>query len=163
MEASAENSPPRVAVELTNAADHDVVVSGGATAPFTTYRSTEDDLAAVPADRQYVSSEDRDGLIPESRDGCWRVRSNILIAAIGIQLGLDPGESATTEFSILAGLSTADCPRAGSYRFENEIGVFDGRAEPGSRSRRELLFEFTVERTADGGIASVAGRIRPAP
>lgn len=160
-QSSPKESPPRVAVELTNPLDHDIVVEGGATVPFSSYWSTEGDLIAVPDDRRYVGTPGDDGLIPASRDGCWRVRSNIVVAAIGRQLALGPGERTTTRFSVLAGSSTTDCPGGGSYRFENTIRVYDGRAEPGSRSGRKLVLEFTIERTPDSGIASVSQEIRP--
>jgi hypothetical protein len=153
---SPAESPPRVAVELTNETDHSIVVADGALLPFTNFHSTDGALALVPDDREYVFPVNGDQLIPMSRGDCWTLGANIAVNDIGLQTALESGESATTNFSVLAS-SSDPCPDAGTYRFENTVSVRDGRGNPGSAPSNELTLSFTVERTADGRIMDASG------
>lgn len=155
---SPEDSPPRVAVDLANETDHEVVVGDGALLPFTNFHSTDGALALVPDDREHVFAVNGDRLIPESRDDCWKLGANVAVNDIGLQTALEPRASATTSFRILAS-SSNPCPDAGTYRFENTVSVRDGRSDPGSAQSSDLDLSFTVERTADGRITEASGTI----
>ena len=156
LDGSPAGNPPRVGVELTNETDHRVVVSDGASLPFTNFHSTDGALGLVPDDREYVFPVNGDQLIPRSRGDCWTLGANIAVNDIGLQRALDPRASATTSFSVLAS-SSDPCPEAGTYRFENTVSVRDGRADPGSAPSNELTLLFTVERTTDGRITDASG------
>lgn len=159
LRASTNESPARITVTLANAADRDVRLHGGGNLPFSTYWSDGGGLLLIPDDRQHVRRKDGDagGFVPESRtNGCWQSKAMVVAEAIGVEAILGPDESVSSDFTVLA---DSECPPAGTYTFENEIAVNDGRAR--ATPLRELVVELALERNADGDVTSSSATVQP--
>lgn len=153
LRSSAADSPPRVAVEVTNTADIEVRLSGGATLPFTSYWAEDGPLVALPDDTEYVGG----ATVPDERtDGCWRADSKIKVAAIGLMEMLPAGASVSTNFTVVTGVDADECAVGDEFTFENQLSV---DAEHWSTGYG-VDVELTVVRNEAGDVTSASATLR---
>lgn len=160
VDGSPDESPPRVAVELSNVVDYEIRFTGGTAFPFTSFTSVGGDLYAIPPGVDGVSPHgDAASIVPDDRDGCWRAATNWKVIDIAIQETLAPDETATLEFDVLAAADTDACPATESYMFRNEVLATDARNEDRGDPAQQFTLQLTVERAADGRITAASGTI----
>ncbi|WP_248518075.1 hypothetical protein [Salinarchaeum laminariae] len=114
-----DDSPAKIAVELTNVSDSSATYGFGISPPwggvFAEHVQQEATLIFVPDYREHVGSE---GLIPQrATDGCWRAQSLYSGEDIGLTATVDPAETIREEYTILAAEGSA-CLTQGTYRSE---------------------------------------------
>jgi|AntRauMinimDraft_4_1070384.scaffolds.fasta_scaffold00015_82 hypothetical protein len=160
VDGSPTESPPRVAVELTNGADYGVRFTDGTAFPFTNFTSVGGDLYAIPPGVDGVSPlGDAASIVPDDRGDCWRATTNWKVIDIAVQKTLSPGESAPLEFDVLAAADTESCPTEGSYAFQNELLATDARNENRDGPEQQFTLQFTVERGSDGELTAASGTV----
>jgi len=153
LQSSAADSPPRVGVGVTNTADGEVRLSGGATVPFSSYWAEDGPLVALPDDREYV----RGPSIPnEKTDGCWRADSNVRREDIGLTDVVPTGESVSTRFTLLTAVDADGCAVGDEFTFENQLSV---DAEHWSTGYG-VDVELTVARSEAGDVSSASATLR---
>jgi hypothetical protein len=153
LQSSAADSPPRVAVEVTNTPEVEVRLSGGATLPFSSYRAEDGPLVALPDDREYV----RGPSVPnEKTDGCWRADSNVLREDIGLMEAVPAGGSTSTRFTLLTAADAEECAVGDEYAFEHSLGVDSDHWSTGYG----VDVELTVARNEAGDVSSASATLR---
>lgn len=106
--------PARLEVAFTNDGDDARTFAFGSLVPWDAIRGTHDDGSAT-----LLLSPDA-GVTPEEpSDGCWQATDGVVLSAVMREETLDPGETASREFRVLAAYDSQNCHPTGTYRFED--------------------------------------------
>jgi hypothetical protein len=126
--------PARVEVAFTNEADESRTFQFGSLVPWDgIYGAGRDGNASLLL-------APTDGVVPgEPTDGCWRATDGIALPAVMRSETLDPGETVSREYALLAAHDSDACHPPVTYRFESEHYLGGGWG-----------FDVTVDRTDDG-------------
>lgn len=121
-----DESPARIAFELTNTGDSAQEYTFGFSPPFSPspaeHVDTDEALLTIPDDREYLSGGSE--FVPEEpTDGCWRALSSYGADDIGRSRAISPGETLREEYTVLAH-PHGDCLVPGTYRSEKEYAAF---------------------------------------
>ncbi|MCQ4334973.1 hypothetical protein KM295_16095 [Natronomonas sp. F2-12] len=154
-----ETHPARIHVTLTNTLETQVILSTGATPPFTSYvsgsKSDETRLVLVPDVSEAESPLDWIGEtnpIPTSAEnGCWNVTQDVQIEEIGAEIKLEQGESSSQRYDIY-GYQNDSCPSPGAYPFEDTLGAFRGQLSDDT-TEHEVALGFTVTLDEDQSLS----------
>jgi hypothetical protein len=159
---SPKSSPPRVSVAL-EPDGRDVRFAGGTALPFTSFRSTDDALLAVPPDEGGVSPRgDRETIVPDARDGCWRATTNVKTTMELAYETLSPGEAATLDLTVLAAPDADACPVDATYTFQNKLGALPADSPRDDEFATRFTLTYTLTRDTDGRVTEASGRVEPA-
>ena len=150
-----EGHAARIQVSLTNTLETPLILSTGATPPFTSYlsgsRSDDNRLILVPDVSEDESplawTGETDPLPGSTENGCWNVSQEVLIEDIGAEVQLDQGETSRQEYAVY-GYQNDPCPSSGAYQFEDTLRLIRGQPSADS-TEHEATLEFTV--TLDEG------------
>lgn len=128
------DSPPKVAVRLTNGSDQ--MLRFGPYQPLSTPAAKNEDSSAelllIPEElwdgdvRYYVPEQGGvDDYVPETRQsGCWTATSEIrMIRQQAVHMDLPQGESVASTYNILNAPQNETCFPAGTYRVEDTLGA----------------------------------------
>jgi len=145
-----ETHTARIHVTLKNTLETQVILSTGATPPFTSYlsgsQSDENRLILVPDVSEDESPLDWIGEtnpIPTSAEnGCWNVTQDVEINDIGAEIQLNQGEISGQQFDVY-GYQNDSCPSTGAYQFEDTLRIFRGSPSD-DNSEHEVALEFTI-------------------
>lgn len=110
----AADHPARLRVAFTNDADDARTFTFGSLVPWDALRGTSEGENAT-----LLLSPDA-GVTPDGPTGdCWRATDGVVLPAVMREQTLDPGETASREFGVLAAHDSQRCHPAGTYRFED--------------------------------------------
>jgi hypothetical protein len=154
-----ETHPARIHVTLTNTLETQVILSTGATPPFTSYlsgsKSDENRLVLVPDVSESESPLDWIGEtnpIPTSAEnGCWSVTQDVQIEEIGAEIKLERGESSSQRYDMY-GYQNDPCPSPGVYPFEDTLRAFGGQLSDDT-TEHEVALGFTVTLDEDQSLS----------
>lgn len=115
------DQPARLEVAFTNDADESRTFMFGSLVPWDTILGENVDgpgtLLLAPTD----------GVVPdEPTDDCWRATDGVALPAVMQEEKLEPNETVTGEFHVLAAHDSEECHPPGTYRFEDENYLDDG-------------------------------------
>ena len=154
-----ETHPARIHVTLTNTLETQVILSTGATPPFTSYlsgsNSDENQLVLVPDVSEAESPLDWIGEtnpIPTSAENrCWNVTQDVLIEEIGAEIKLGQGESSSQHYDMY-GYQNEPCLSPGAYPFEDTLRAFSGQVSD-ETTEHEVALGFTVTLDEDQSLS----------
>ncbi|WP_353634023.1 hypothetical protein ABSL23_12940 [Halobacterium sp. NMX12-1] len=113
--------PARLEVAFTNDADDARTFTFGSLVPWDAIRGTRED-----GDATLLLSPDA-GVTPEEpSDDCWQATDGVALPAVMREETLDPGETASREFRVLAAHDSEECHPTGTYRFEDDNYLGEG-------------------------------------
>jgi hypothetical protein len=115
------DQPARLEVAFTNDADEARTFSFGSLVPWDTV------LGKNAEGQGTLLLAPDDGVVPEEpSDDCWQATDGIALPAVMREETLDPGETVTGEFHVLAAHDSDECHPIGTYRFEDENYLDEG-------------------------------------
>jgi hypothetical protein len=104
--------PARLEVAFTNDADETRTFTFGSLVPWDAIRGAHED-----GDATLLLSPDA-GVAPDEPTGdCWQATDGVVLAAVMREEALDPGETASREYRVLAAHDSQNCHPTGTYRF----------------------------------------------
>lgn len=124
IEPFSDESPARIRFEFTNVSEQRQEYGFGFSPPFSPYPADHLDadaaLLVLPDDREHITPHEGSQFVPEEpTDGCWRARTGYGANDIGRGRELDPGETLSGEYTLLAS-PEGDCLALGTYRTEQD-------------------------------------------
>lgn len=149
----------QIQISLTNTLETPIILSTGATPPFTSYlsgsRSDDNRLILVPDvsddESPLAWTGETDPLPGSTENGCWNVTQEVLIEDIGAEVQLDQGETSRQEYA-LYGYQNDPCPSSGAYQFEDTLRLIRGQPSADS-TEHEVTLEFTVTLDEDQSLS----------
>ncbi|MFB6071663.1 MAG: hypothetical protein ABEJ88_01710 [Halobacterium sp.] len=109
-----DDHPASLAVAFTNEADEARTFQFGSLLPWDALRGP-----AVDGDGVLLLSPGA-GVVPDSPDGgCWRATSGVALPMVVRTPTLDPGETVSRTFDVLAAHDSPSCLEPGTYRFSD--------------------------------------------
>ena len=113
--------PATLRVAFTNTADEAREFAFGSLVPWDGIRGDHQDgtssLLLAPGDNVVPDTPDED---------CWQATDGLALPAVMRTATLDPDETVSTEFNVLATHDSQNCIQPGSYRFEKENYLDEG-------------------------------------
>lgn len=115
------DQPARLEVAFTNDANEARTFTFGSLVPWDTILGENVDgpgrLLLAPGD----------GVVPEEpSDDCWQATDGVALPSVMRDETVDPGETVTGEFHVLAAHDSEECHPIGTYRFEDENYLDEG-------------------------------------
>lgn len=122
-----EQNPARLQIRFTNKGESSRQFRFGSSPPLSEYAGERIDgggeLVLVPDNMRNVSIKDQndDGelrIIPEKpTDSCWQIEDQIIGQDVLVPRTLNPGESVTETYTVLAGADNTSCIISGDFQF----------------------------------------------
>lgn len=115
------DQPARLEVAFTNDAEDARTFAFGSLVPWDTILGEKvdgpEELLLAPGD----------SVVPdEPTADCWQATDGVALPAVMQEETLEPSETVTGEFHVLAAHDSGECHPIGTYRFENENYLDDG-------------------------------------
>jgi hypothetical protein len=113
--------PARLEVAFTNDADDTQTFAFGSLVPWDAIRGTHEDNEAA------LLLSPNAGVTPdEPSDDCWQATDGVALPAVMYEETLDPDETVSREFRVLAAHDSQNCHPTGTYRFEDSNYLGEG-------------------------------------
>ncbi|MCG1003434.1 MULTISPECIES: hypothetical protein [Halobacterium] len=106
--------PARLDVAFTNDGDESRTFVFGSLVPWDAIRGGHED-----GDATLLLSPNAGVTPDEPSDDCWQATDGVALPAVMREATLDPGETVSREFSVLAAHDSQQCHPTGTYRFED--------------------------------------------